>query len=146
MTARFTVIPAVYVIFRDGEKVLLTRRTNTGYMDGYYGLPSGHVDGNESAVRAAAREAKEEVGVTISENDLTFVHVMHRVAEKGDHERVDFYFEATRWLGDPTNAEPHKCDDVQWFPINDLPENMVPVVRTALGHIADGEYYSDDNF
>lgn len=88
---RFTLVLAAYLIIRQDDKVLLIRRANTGYYDGMYALPAGHVDGNEPAHRAAIREAKEEVGVTIHEEDLRFVHVMHRVAEEGDHERVDFF-------------------------------------------------------
>ena len=89
MPERFSLIPAVYVLLRNDDKIFLIRRAHTGYRDGFYSLPSGHIDGNESAVYAAAREAKEEVGVEIAEQDLKMVHVMHRLAEEGDHERLD---------------------------------------------------------
>lgn len=139
----FSLVPAAYIILRKGDEVLLIRRSNTGYMDGFYSLPSGHIDGNEPAMRAAAREAKEEVGVEIVPSDLRFVHVVHRVAEEKDHERVDFFFEATKWSGEPENTEPEKCDDVQWFSLGDLPAKLSPVVAQALQKMADGEYYSD---
>jgi 8-oxo-dGTP diphosphatase len=143
---RFALVPASYIILRKDDKILLIRRANTGYLDGFYSLPSGHIDGNEPAVQAAAREAKEEVGVDISIEDLQFVHVIHRVAEEKDHERVDFFFEASKWQGEPTNCEPEKCDDLQWFSLENLPEKISPVVKQALEMIQAGGYYSDIDF
>lgn len=144
--SKFSLVPAAYIILRKENKLLLIRRANTGYLDGLYSLPSGHIDGNEPAVQAAAREAKEEVGVDIETSDLRFVHVIHRVAEEKDHERVDFFFETSKWQGEPANCEPEKCDDIQWFSYDNLPPQLSPVVKQALQKIATGEQYSDLDF
>ena len=70
---KFTVILSSYVIFRRGDEVLLLRRHNTGYQDGNYGLPSGHIEEGEFALTGAIREAHEEVGIKLpadqSKND-----------------------------------------------------------------------------
>jgi len=144
---RHRVIPAAYVVFRDGNQILLLKRANTGYFDGSYSLPAGHIAGGESAIAAAAREAKEEVGVTISLKNLQLVHVMHRSSDiPVDHERVDFYFEAYRWKGKVKNCEPYKCDELRWCGLKSLPQNMVPEVRFALKKLSEGKIYSDFNF
>lgn len=140
------VVPAAYVILRDNNKVLLLRRANTGYMDGSYSLPSGHIDGGEPADAAAVREAKEEIDVVISLPHLHLVHVIHKQAEEGDHERVCFFFEASEWQGEPRNAEPDKCDDLRWFNLNNLPDKMAPEVSHALTQIEQGHIYSSQNF
>jgi len=140
---RFSLVPAAYIILRQEDKILLIRRANTGYLDGFYSLPSGHIDGNEPAIYAAVREAKEEVGIDIDPNDLKFVHVIHRVAEEKDHERVDFFFEANKWQGEPSSMEPEKCDDIQWFKLDELPVKLSPVVAQALENIKNNSYYSD---
>jgi len=140
---RFSLVPAAYIILRQEDKILLIRRANTGYLDGFYSLPSGHIDGNEPAIYAAVREAKEEVGIDIDPNDLKFVHVIHRVAEEKDHERVDFFFEANKWQGEPSNMEPEKCDDIQWFKLDELPVKLSSVVAQALENIKNNSYYSD---
>lgn len=143
---RHSIIPAVYCIFRDGDKILLLRRANTGYMDGFYGLPSGHLDGGEPAEVAACREAKEEAGVDIRPEDLRLVYTLHRKAQEGDHERIDLFFEVKNWTGQPQNAEPHKCDELRWSAIADLPNNTIPEVQKTLEKIAQGELYSSLGF
>ncbi|HEX4662734.1 MAG TPA: NUDIX domain-containing protein, partial [Candidatus Saccharimonadales bacterium] len=85
---RFKVVPAVYIILERDNKILLLRRFNTGYEDGNYTMPSGHLDGGESATTAAVREAMEEAGVTIKSQDLELAHAMYYLAKEGDHERV----------------------------------------------------------
>lgn len=144
---RHRVVLAVYVLLRQPDgTVLFIRRANTGYMDGYYSLPSGHVDGGEPAHLAAIREAWEEVGVRIDPQDLKMIHVVHRLAEEGDHERVDIGFEATVWQGEPNNCEPGKCDELRWFDPSNLPENTIPVLREIITHIANTRPYSTHNF
>ncbi|MGF7229225.1 MAG: NUDIX domain-containing protein [Candidatus Saccharibacteria bacterium] len=146
---RYKVIPAVYILFRKGDELLLIRRFQTGYNDGKYGLPSGHVDGGEPSEAAAAREALEEVGVVVKLEDLKFVHLMHRQVDPADREgveRMDIFFEATKWDGELTNCEPHKCDELRWSTVAELPENSIVEVAHVLRQIEAGSYYSSFNF
>ncbi|MET1033297.1 MAG: NUDIX domain-containing protein [Candidatus Saccharimonadales bacterium] len=143
---RHKVVPAVYVIFEKDGRVLLIRRAGTGYFDGYYSLPAGHLDGGEPAHIAAIREAKEEVGVDISPDDLHFVHTLHRKAEESDHERIDMFFMAKNYKGELQNMEPEKCDELRWASYEDLPENIVPEVRSVFKHLSAGRSYSTFNF
>ena len=132
MRARFPVTVQLF-FFRENQ-ILLLRRFNTGFRDGEYTVPAGHLDGGESVLDAAMREAKEETGVDIAASALNFSTVMHRIE---DDERVDFFFQAATWTGEPFNAEPEKCDDLRWFDLNQLPVNTVPYVRQALrNHLA----------
>ncbi len=137
----FKFTPAVYLVLQQDDQVLLLQRQNTGYMDGYWGLPAGHHDGGQTLKEAMCREAKEEAGIDIMPADLTFLHVMHRDANDG--ERIDFYFGCTRWAGGVTNTEPHKCAGLAWFPLNNLPANTISVVRQALELIATNINYSE---
>ncbi len=127
MRARFPV--TVHLFFFRESQILLIRRFNTGFRDGEYSVPAGHLDGGEAVLQAAIREGKEEVGVDIAVQDMTFSTVMHRIE---DEERVDFFVQVHKWDGEPFNAEPDKCDDVRWVELNALPDNTVPYVRQAL--------------
>lgn len=143
---RHTVIPAVYIIFQQGNKVFLLRRFQTGWRDGEYTFPSGHLEGGESLKQAAIREAQEEVGVSIATQDLRLVHVAHHVADEGDHERMDFYFAVQKYKGELHNNEPDKCDQADWFMLNNLPKNIIPTMKESLPRIADAELYTEFNF
>lgn len=129
MRARFPTTVQLF-FFRENQ-ILLLRRFNTGFRDGEYTVPAGHMDGGETVMQAAIREGKEEVGVDIAEQNMTFSTVMHRIE---DEERVDFFVQVHKWEGEPFNAEPDKCDDVRWVEINSLPDNTVPYVRQALNN------------
>ncbi|OGL30524.1 hypothetical protein A3F37_01480 [Candidatus Saccharibacteria bacterium RIFCSPHIGHO2_12_FULL_41_12] len=143
---RHKLVPAVYAIVRKQNQILFMRRANTGYMDGMYSLPAGHVETKESATVSMVRELKEEIGIDVAIEHLKFVHVEHTVSDERDHERVHFFFEVTQWIGEPYNAEPDKCDQLKWFDINNLPTNIVPEVISVLPLINDGQYYSEYNF
>src|SRR4030095_9593375 len=123
MRAKFPV--TVHLLFFRESQILLSRRFNTGYADGKYSVPAGHLDGGETVMDAAAREAQEEVGVRIEPRDMTFSTVMHRMEGDQEDERVDFFLQVHRWPGEPFNAEPDKCDDLRWVDIHQLPTNVV---------------------
>ncbi len=133
-------IPVAVHLFllRNGE-VLLLRRLNTGFMDGKYSVVAGHIDGGETVSQAMIREAEEEAGIVISEEDLHTVQVMHR---NSDTERIDYFFVADKWSGDVRNAEPDKCDDLSWFPVSTLPQNMVPYVKYAFEQYQKGQQFT----
>jgi len=131
---KFTLRAAVYLIPIKGNKVLLSRRYKTGWMDGYYSLIAGHIDGNESVTRAMIREASEEADIKVREKDLIPVKVMHR---KSDHEYIDFFFVVKRWSGTPKIMEPEKCNDLSWFPLNRLPKNLLAYVKRVINTMDD---------
>ena len=127
---RFKVIPAAYLILIRDNKILMLRRQNTGFEDGNYSLIAGHVDENEGPTRAVSREAEEEAGIHILPDNLKLAHVMYR--KKPGEERIDFFFITNVWEGEPQNLEPEKCDDLSWFPINQLPQNIIPYVKSGI--------------
>jgi 8-oxo-dGTP diphosphatase len=133
MHATFPV--TVHMFFLRDNRILLIRRYRTGYMDGHYSVPAGHLDGNETVRMAAVREAGEEIGVRLNPADIDFASVFHR--HEGD-ERVDFFVHVRRWSGEPVNAEPEKCDEIRWVKVDDLPENTIPYVRRAIENFEKG--------
>ena len=125
------------LLVRDG-KILMLRRYNTGYQDGNYSVVAGHLDGGEELKTAIIREAREEAGIGITPEDLAVVGVMHLME---DDEYVSFFLHASRYSGEVINMEPHKCDDLSWFDIDDLPPNTIPYVRRAIQNYRDGVWF-----
>jgi 8-oxo-dGTP diphosphatase len=136
--ARFKLISAVHVLLLRQESVLLLRRQNTGYQDGSYSLIAGHLDGNETVIAAARREAKEEAGLELQPQYLQVVGVMHRRAED---ERIDWFVACRHWQGEPRILEPEKCDRLEWFPLGDLPGNTIPYIRRAIDNFVASRWF-----
>lgn len=128
-----------------GTEVLLQLRRNTGYMDGYWATgAAGHVESGESVLQTACREAREEVGVVLTPEDLSPLTAMHRSNDVGGaavEQRVDFFFTARTWQGTPTVQEHEKDAGLSWFPLTALPA-LVPAheraVLTWLARALDG--------
>jgi 8-oxo-dGTP pyrophosphatase MutT (NUDIX family) len=147
---RFVVVPASYVYLlrggAAGTEVLLQLRQNTGYMDGRWAAAAaGHVERGETAYDAARREAAEELDV--DGLDLVFELTMQRT-QGGDpiDERVDFFFSARSWRGDPRIVEPQKCAELRWWPLDALPGGVVPHESRALASLGAGVPYLTHGF
>lgn len=134
------IVEACLILIREDE-ILLSRRYNTGYGDGYYSFPAGHLEEGETLKEGVVREAKEEVGIDINISDLELVHVMDRNVI--NNERIAFFFKAKEWKGNLINMEPEKCDDLKWFKINELPENTIPYIRSAITFYLNNTIYSE---
>jgi 8-oxo-dGTP diphosphatase len=113
-------------LMRD-NKVFMIRRANTMYRDGEYSVPAGHINEGETVTEAVVREACEESGVTLKPEDLSFVHVLHHIQPiPSQKSRMQFFFRADMFEGEPKNTEPEKCDHADWFSLDDLPKPCVP--------------------
>jgi ADP-ribose pyrophosphatase YjhB (NUDIX family) len=138
MNGRLQVVPAVFTAIIKGNKVLLLRRRNTGWMDGYYDLPAGHLEDQEPLKKGAARELHEETGLIVDPKDLKLIHV-HQNHHNPKAPHYGYIFLAKKWKGNPKIIEPGKCDDIQFVSINNLPDKMTPYVKEALIQLGSSE-------
>jgi mutator protein MutT len=135
-------VPYVLLILQKDDSVCLLKRAQSlSFGGGLYSLPGGKIEQDETAQQAAVREAKEELGITINEKDLEFVHLFHR---KGATERIfAIIFKVKKWQGTPENKEPDKHDELQFFKVDQIPANMIPAHKQALEFIKKGGLYSE---
>lgn len=125
------VVPAVFVIVVKDGKVLLLRRANTTWLDGWYDLPAGHLEDQEHLKDGAIRELKEEVNLTVKSEDLKLVH-LYQNHHHADAPHYGYIFLAKKWSGVPKIMEPDKCDDLKFFSINNLPHKIGPYSKEAI--------------
>lgn len=133
-------IASGYLMLVRGGKILLSRRFQTGYEDGKYSLPAGHIEDSETLIAGTCREIFEEIGVPLAPADMRLVHVMHR---KHTDIRMDFFFVTSTKDVVPKNLEPHKADDLSWFPFDALPANTIPYIRAAIANYRKNIFYSE---
>ncbi len=144
MNGKNTAVPASYLYLERDGKILLLKRKDTGYMDGFYSLIAGHVERGESFTDCLVREAREEAGIVIRPEDTEVVHIMYR-NDSSDftNQRVDTFFTANSWEGALTNCEPEKCEELSWIDKNRLPEKMIPYIRDVIEYIGEGKRFSE---
>lgn len=133
----FQLIVDVYLLLvRDG-RILLGRRANTGYGDGAYEPPSSRLDERETIVEAAVRVAAAQAGIALDQAQVSLAHVMHDVSGAG---RIAFFLTAGGWDGLPVAMASYS--DLDWFPLDALPANMIDRARVAVRDFAAGARFS----
>lgn len=147
MKERYQSKVAVFLILTreiEGQtQILLQERCNTGYMDGKYDTAcSGHLEKGESLSMALCREAKEEINLDIQEKNLELVSIIHPYQE----DYINVFFTTNKYTGTPKIMEPNKCDDLQWFNINELPKNTIIRIRNVIKNMKKGIIYDDGDF
>jgi len=133
---RLQVVPAVFTLVEKDGKFLLLRRANTGYMDGWWDAPAGHLENEEKLKDGAIRELREETNLDAKPEDLSLVHIYQNHTTPPPHYGYIFY--ASAWSGQPEIMESQKCDGMGWFGPNELPNNILPHTREAIQNVRTG--------
>ena len=91
---------SVYLIIKnERNQILLQRRQGTKLWPGFLALPAGHIDEGENAYDAIIREAKEELGIEISIDNIIDTFVVNR-RNKSLLPYYDVYFEINNYIGE----------------------------------------------
>lgn len=145
MSERHRAAVASYLLLQRGDQVLLGRRQNTGWYDGWYSIPAGKVEAGELPTDGLIREMEEEIGVTLNRADITFIHAMYREGSDMDDAWADYFYRVQDDAGKytPVNAEPEKCDELDWFSLDSLPANTIPTITHMLDQVAAGKVFSE---
>lgn len=135
---------AVHVFLNKDNELLLLKRKNTKVFDKMWSVPSGRLDSGEGILKAAVREAKEEVGIDINIEDLSQPLFMHHRDERG--ERLYVFFVCNRWQGEPINLEEEKCEKIEWFDVDNFPKDFLPHIKEAWLQIQNKKTYIEYGF
>ena len=129
---RRVVVDVILLLMRNG-RILLRERVNTGYGDGAYEPPTGQLADQETIVETAIRVASAEAGIAITAENVSLAHVMHDVSGSG---RIAFFLTVSGWQGE------YASPGAGWFPVGNLPTNMLDRSRVALRNYAEGMRFS----
>jgi len=147
MNTLFSLPAYVGIILQENNTVFLIQRRNTNWMAGHWNFPGGLVEKDESLIQAAIRETHEEVGIIVAPDDFELVHVLHvRKGGTNTQDIIGFYFHARQWQGKPTNNEPLKITDAQWFAIDKVPSNTTEHALCAINGLIKEHRYSESGW
>ncbi|MGW7449597.1 hypothetical protein ACWGJO_40475, partial [Kitasatospora sp. NPDC054795] len=66
-------------------------------------------------------------------------NTLHHLDADDGRSRLQLFFRPARHTGQVRNAEPHKCEELRWWPLDHLPTDIVPYTAHALGEIGRGK-------
>ena len=111
------------------EKILLFLR-NSEHAGGTWCSPCGHIEYGESFLEAARREAKEEAGIEVQ--DIKILGVTSDVYDNEKRHYITVHTMPIKYTGTPSLMEPEKFDEMRWFNLSELPENLFPANKHFL--------------
>lgn len=140
--ARAEFLSAVYmIIMNEKGEVLFQRRWGSKLWPNFLGLPAGHLDKEENALNALIREAKEELDIDISSDDIEDTFVVNRI-NKNLKPYYDVYFVIKNYGGLIKINEPNKCQELKWVNLEELPEDVIGFERVAIDNYREGIKFS----
>lgn len=117
-------------------RVLITLRDPERVLGGYWELPGGKVEGDESPRDAVVRELREEVGITVE--PITELLPIEHTYEHASVRLLPFV--CRRLHGKP---EPIDVEEVRWVKLTDLSsydflEASLPVITELIESLREG--------
>jgi 8-oxo-dGTP pyrophosphatase MutT (NUDIX family) len=134
------ILPSVNIFIVSGNKLLLSRRQNTGWLDGHLCAPGGHVEEGETPRQAIIREVSEELGAIILEKDLEFLCVAVRNTGTREYVAYEFTLHDEGYIF--KNTEPDRCSELVWVDLQNLPDDVISDFRAIIERgLVGGEHY-----
>lgn len=112
------------IIENEKWEILFQKRQNTCYNDWLFQLPSGHVEWEEFYKDALIREMKEELDITILEDDIDILHVQH-IVHKWWLVYFDIYLKINKYSWEIKNNEPEKCSELRFIDLKKYSEDEI---------------------
>jgi len=114
------------IIINSSHKIFLAKRGREVQNEtGKWEFPGGAVEFGETLEHAIKREVMEEFGFEIGIDELLDV-VDHLIPAENQH-WVSPTFLCRITNGTPTIREPHKCDEIAWFDLENIPEQNLTI-------------------
>lgn len=119
----------IYILNSDYELLLFLRKSK--HANGTWCPPGGHIEYGESFLEAAKRETLEESGIEVQDIELLGVTSDVYLDEKRHY--ITVHTKPVHLSGEPRIMEPEKFEDMRWFKLNSLPENLFPANKHFFG-------------
>jgi mutator protein MutT len=115
----------------NGELFLSKRSQNCKNERGHWETPGGGVELGETLEAAVRREIMEEYGAEI-EIVEQFPAADHLIPAEGQHWVATTFLARFKPGHTPKIMESDKCDEIGWFPLNNLPQPLSIITLADL--------------
>jgi 8-oxo-dGTP diphosphatase len=124
------------------DRILLLKRKNTSFRSGFYGLPGGKLTVDETPLDGIIRELYEELGCLFEKNRIHLSSTMHVYYPQSVGNIIYFNFVLHVDNHVIINNEPDKCEHMDFFEYELLPQNTIEATRRAIdAHLNDVRYF-----
>jgi mutator protein MutT len=118
------------LIINDNNQVLLIKRGSKAKSErGVWSRPGGGVEEGESPEEAVKREIKEELGIEIE--ILEPLDFIEHLSDTGQHWIALGYLAKVK-NGEPRIMEPEKIEEIKWFSLDEIPENLAIYTQEGI--------------
>ena len=119
------------IVNEDKSKILYVREANSGT----YSFPGGWADLYDSAGQTAINESSQEAGADIEL--IRLVAVLNRTPFKSNVNSPEYLVVFEAKLKGQLHEHEYETDDVEWFPINQIPPLSRKVMKEEIDRIID---------
>lgn len=110
----------LFLINDKGQVLLQKRSSNKRFDPNKWALCAGHVEAHESLEEAMLREAKEEIGIDISKNDLHQFGEKDVLIRNSNSHITYFYYIKTNMEEKEFTIQEDELSEVKWFYIDEV--------------------------
>lgn len=125
---------AVAVMLWKGEQLLLGKRINP-QDDNCWQFPGGHLEFGEGIIECAARELREETG--LSAQQMVHAAFTNTLFAPSHSHYVTLYVCTSFDGGEASVLEPDKCECWDWFDYDHLPAPLFQPIKNLLQQYPD---------
>ena len=119
------------IVNEDKSKILFVREANTGT----YSFPGGWADLYDSAGQTAINESSQEAGADIEL--VRLAGVLNRTPFKSNVNSPEYLVVFEAKLKGKLHEHEYETDDVEWFPIDQIPPLSRKVMKEEIDRIID---------
>ena len=129
------------LIINDKNELLLSKRGKNAFMGGTWGLVGGHLQNTETFEEGIARECWEELNIKVNTSDVSIRNLGDCM---GERRYLQIGAIVKKWEGEMKIMEPHKCEEIRFFPLDALPENLFFGTKVNIDLFLKGTFYDKE--
>ena len=131
------------IILNDKWEILLQLRPKTySYKWWTRGLPWWKLQKYETFENALIREVKEETNLDIDPKDCSVINIANTFDLESKTHYIQIWMLVKKTTGELKIMEPSKCEELRYFPLDSLPNNLFPPTRTNITLFMKWEIYN----